>query len=681
MRHHRRRPSTSRQRLDANVLTLEARRLLTTLVAIVDTGVDLNSTTDSPFYALKLGYDAYGQRTVAQSGSSVVQDNGHTPDGITGHWHGSTIADEVVQAINDTEAQPGAKGLDVAILPIRATDGTGNYDVSAVIRGIHYAADQGAAVIDLSFKAWGDFSSSTGELLSSAISYAASKGTVVTVAAANDHVNVDDPAHPATIYPLAIRLPNMLSSAAVDSTGALSSVSNWGGKRVDLGAPALQGATSYAAGYTAGVTGVVAALTPGMSAADRVNLIKQTVTPTTQAVGAWSTTGGVINPAQAVAKALAGSGTPTPTPAPAPTPTPAPTPSPTPAPTPPPTAMVSIAAGSPSGTEGYVGDGSYSAGGNVYQVSHPIDTSGVTDPAPVAVYQTERWSYGTLSYAIPKLTPGSTYTVRLDFSENWHNTSDRRLFNVAVNGTTDLANFDIFAAAGGMFKAVSRSFTATADAAGQIAITLTNIKGGAKVDAIRVTPTTSPTPTSAPTPAPTPSTATVSLASAFNAVGISTDGNTIPGNLDGWGYSYSGNVLGSAITTGGVTYSLGTAGTSNAARANGQTVALTAGKFSTLRFLGTGVNGAQTGTFTINYTDGTSSVVKQTFSDWHVPTGAAHETIATTSTYRNATSGRDNVYGFSVYAYTIDLDPTKTVRSVTLPTNWNIGLLASSLVP
>ncbi len=658
MRYYHHRPVNTRLRLDATVLTLEARRLLTTLVAIVDTGVDLNSTTDLPFYALKLGYDAYGQRTVAQSGSSVVQDNGHTPDGITGHWHGSTIADEVVQAINDTEAQPGVKRPDVAILPIRATDNTGNYDTSAVIRGIHYAADQGAAVIDLSFKAWGDFSSSTGELLSSAISYAASKGAVVSVAAANDHVNVDDPANPATIYPLAIRLPNMISSAAVDSTGTLSSVSNWGAKRVDLGAPALQGATSYAAGYTAGVTGVIAALTPGMSAADRVNLIKQTVMPTSQAVGAWSTTGGVINPAKAVAKALGSGGTPTPTP----------------------TATVSIAAGSPSGTEGYVGDGSYNAGGNVYQVSHPIDTSGVTDPAPAAVYQTERWSYGTLSYVVPTLTPGSTYTVRLDFSENWHNTSDRRLFDVAVNGTTDLANFDIFAAAGGMFKAVSRSFTATADAAGQIAITLTNIKGGAKVDAIRVTPTTSPTtPTPAPTPS-TPSTATVSLASAFNTVGISTDGNTIPGNLDGWGYSYSGNVLGSAITTGGVTYSLGSAGTSNAARANGQTVALTAGKFATLRFLGTGVNGAQTGTFTINYTDGTSSVVKQTFSDWHVPTGAAHETIATTSTYRNATSGRDNVYGFSVYAYTIDLDPTKTVRSVTLPSNWNIALLAGSLV-
>ncbi len=661
MRHFRprRRPATNRPRID--VVTLEARRLMTTLVAIVDTGVDLSSAADAPYYDLSLGYDAYRGRLVSQYGSAVVQDNGHSPDGALGHWHGSTIADEVVQAITASKATAaGAKAADVEILPIRATDDTGFYDTGAVIRGIHYAVDSGAAVIDLSFKASTDFSSnSTGELLSTAIAYAASKGVIVSVAASNDHVNVDDPSTPASIYPLAIRSPNMLVSAAVDSTGALSSVSNWGPKRVDLGAPALQGATSYAAGYTAGVAGVVAALTPGMSAANRVNLIKQTVTPTTESVGAWSTTGGVINPAGAVAKALQGS-TSTPTPTPTPTTTPVQTP-----------ASILIAAGSATGTGGYAGDGSYVSGGNVYQVSHPIDTSGVTDPAPGAVYQTERWSYGTLTYTVPNLMPGASYSVRLDFSENFNNAAGRRLFNVAINGTSDLANFDIFTAAGGEYKATSRTFTTTADASGRVTITLTNVLGGAKVDAIRVT-TTSTATTAAPT--------AVSLASVANAVGITADGNTVPGNLDGWGYSYSSSALGSSVTTGGISYSLGAAGTANAVRTNGQTVALASSKYSSLRFLGTGVNGTQTGTFTVRYTDGTSSTVKQTFSDWHTSTGASNETVAATTAYRNATSGRDNVVGFNLYAYTIALDPSKTVQSVTLPTNWNISLLAASLV-
>ena len=41
----------------------------------------------------------------------------------------------------------------------------------------------------------------------------------------------------------------------------------------------------------------------------------------------------------------------------------------------------------------------------------------VTDPAPAEVYQSER--YGKFSYAIPGLTPGKTYLVRLHFCENY----------------------------------------------------------------------------------------------------------------------------------------------------------------------------------------------------------------------------------------------------------------------
>ena len=659
MRPHRRRPATPRPRVDA--ATLEARRLLTTLVAIVDTGVDLASTADAPYYDLNDAYDAYRQRPASQYGNSVVQDNGNAPSGTTGHWHGSTVADEVVQAIVDTKAQAGAAAADVKILPIRATNDQGYYDTGAVIRGIHYAADEGAAVIDLSFRASGDFSSSaTGETLSQAIAYAASKGAVVSVAAANDHVNVDDPANPATVYPLAIRASNMLVSAAVDSTGALSSVSNWGPQRVDLGAPAVQGATSYAAGYTSGVTGVIAALTPGMSAGDRVNLIKATVTPTTQAVGAWSTTGGVINPAGAVARAVAPA-----------TPAPVAPIAPVAAPIAPTSAAAAllIAAGSATGSGGYVGDGAYVSGGNTYQVSTSVDTSGVADPAPAAVYQAERWTAGTMTYTIPKLTPGGTYTVRLDFAENYYTGAGQRLMNIAINGTPTLSGFDIFAAAGGRSRAVGRSLTVVADASGQVAISFTNVRGGAKVDAVRITPAAAPAAT------------TVSLASTFNAVGISADSSPAAGNLDGAGYSYSGTALGSTISTGGVTYTLGTAGSTNAVRAQGQTVALTAGKYASLRFLGAGVNGTQAGTFTISYADGTSSTVGQTFSDWYVPTGAANETTAATTASRNGVRGRDpNFSNFSVYAYSIALDPTRTVRSVTLPTNGNITLLAADLV-
>ena len=96
---------------------------------------------------------------------------------------------------------------------------------------------------------------------------------------------------------------NLIVAAAVDSSGNLTPVSSWGPVHVDLGAYSNdQGYTSYSAGYTSGVAGVIAALLPpDHSAQDVKNVILQTVTPHAQSVGAWCTSGGVINPAGAVA--------------------------------------------------------------------------------------------------------------------------------------------------------------------------------------------------------------------------------------------------------------------------------------------------------------------------------------------------------------------------------------------
>ena len=103
--------------------------------------------------------------------------------------------------------------------------------------------------------------------------------------------------------------------------------------------------------------------------------------------------------------------------------------------------------------------------------SDPIDTSGVSDPAPQAVYQT--WRTGVFSYALGNLTPGASYTVALEFAEPSNQgvtTAGQRQFNVGINGTQVLTNFDIFATAGGQDTAVQETFTATADANGQITV-------------------------------------------------------------------------------------------------------------------------------------------------------------------------------------------------------------------
>jgi len=74
------------------------------------------------------------------------------------------------------------------------------------------------------------------------------------------------------------------------------------------------------------------------------------------------------------------------------------------------------------------------------------------------------------TYAIPGLTLGGNYTVRLHFAELAFSSSGSRVFNVAINGSTVLSNFDIFATTGARNKAVVEQFTATADGTGTITI-------------------------------------------------------------------------------------------------------------------------------------------------------------------------------------------------------------------
>ena len=123
------------------------------------------------------------------------------------------------------------------------------------------------------------------------------------------------------------------------------------------------------------------------------------------------------------------------------------------------------------------------SGGSTYTTTSPITTTGVTNPAPQAIYQSER--YGNFTYTISNLTAGAGYTVRLHFAEIWWNSAGQRIFNVSINGTQVLSKFDIYAAAGGKFIAIVEAFNATA-VNGQIAITYTTIKDNAKSSGIEI---------------------------------------------------------------------------------------------------------------------------------------------------------------------------------------------------
>lgn len=137
----------------------------------------------------------------------------------------------------------------------------------------------------------------------------------------------------------------------------------------------------------------------------------------------------------------------------------------------------------------FAADSFWTGSTNLYSVANAIDTNDIAFAAPQLVYQTERWS--NFSYALPNLVPGRSYTVRLHFAEispSVTTTNDRR-FHVFINGTQVLTNFDIFASAGGKFRALTRSFSATAEANGQISIALTEgASNEAKLSGVEVLP-------------------------------------------------------------------------------------------------------------------------------------------------------------------------------------------------
>jgi len=146
------------------------------------------------------------------------------------------------------------------------------------------------------------------------------------------------------------------------------------------------------------------------------------------------------------------------------------------------TRVVAIASGSATGASPYSPDGYYS-GGSTYATSNAVDTSGVSDPAPMSVYQSER--YGNFSYVVPNLVPGTSYTVRLHFAEISLSGPGQRVFDVSINSQQVLANFDIYATVGAN-KAVVGAYDTTADGAGRITIAFTTIINNAKIDGIEV---------------------------------------------------------------------------------------------------------------------------------------------------------------------------------------------------
>ncbi len=150
-------------------------------------------------------------------------------------------------------------------------------------------------------------------------------------------------------------------------------------------------------------------------------------------------------------------------------------------------------------------------GGYNYAVTAAVP---ITSTSDAALYQTERYgnlfSSNNFSYSFPVQT--GSYQLTLKFAETDFTGAGQRVFNVAVNGSPVLSNFDPFADAGGAGIADDKIFNNISPSGGLITVSFSpGSADSPKVNALQVipqppTPTPTPTLTLAPTStnSPTP---------------------------------------------------------------------------------------------------------------------------------------------------------------------------------
>ena len=141
------------------------------LIAVVDTGVD----ADHP---------AFGGRVIGQ--------RDFTGDGKQGdpYGHGTHVAGSAAGGTIDCGSGPDAMGVapTARILSVRVLDDTGRGSTSDVADGIRFAADRGAAVINLSLGDDITIVDGGSQVLLDAIEYAWSKGSIPVLAAGNAYL-------------------------------------------------------------------------------------------------------------------------------------------------------------------------------------------------------------------------------------------------------------------------------------------------------------------------------------------------------------------------------------------------------------------------------------------------------------------------------------------------------------
>jgi beta-glucosidase len=175
-----------------------------------------------------------------------------------------------------------------------------------------------------------------------------------------------------------------------------------------------------------------------------------------------------------------------------------------------------------------------------------------------------------------------------------------------------------------------------------------------------------------------------SLAASYDTIAISDDSDVGAADFDGDGNSYSEQALTAAGLSPGATLTVGAttlqwpdvpAGTPDSVLADGQTVSLAGSPSDTLlTVLGASSGANESGTGTIEYSNGTVQPYTLTLDNWFNPPSSSSNTAIATSAYINDSTGSGNQgvagqrdHKAYVFAVSIPLQPGATVSSVTLP--------------
>lgn len=172
---------------------------------------------------------------------------------------------------------------------------------------------------------------------------------------------------------------------------------------------------------------------------------------------------------------------------------------------------------------------------------------------------------------------------------------------------------------------------------------------------------------------------TINLSSHYNKDGFSYDTNRSNGNFDGGGNSFSADLAPASLVFRGIPYTFGPMadGANNVVQATGQTIAIPAGYYSSVRVLAAAV-GNPTASLVFNYADSTSTTIPASFKDWWSPdTPGIHTALR--MAHNHSPSG-DVPAPVAIFTHDFRVNPSKQLVSVTLPNHSGVNLFAMTAI-